>query len=59
MTDRTNHCTGCKERQDHIEALTAENERLRGALGSIARNSCCKNCQEAALVARAALGDTQ
>ena len=29
MTDRTNHCTGCKERQDRIEALTAENERLR------------------------------
>ena len=30
MTDRTNHCTGCKERQGRIEALTAENERLRG-----------------------------
>ncbi len=44
---------------DRIEALTAENERLRAALGSIARNSCCDNCQEAALVARAALGDTQ
>jgi hypothetical protein len=28
MTDRTNYCTGCKERQDRIEALTAENERL-------------------------------
>ena len=26
--DRTNYCTGCKERQDRIEALTAENERL-------------------------------
>ena len=30
--DRTNYCTGCKERQDRIEALTAENERLREAL---------------------------
>ena len=28
MTDRTNYCTGCKERQDRIEALTAEIERL-------------------------------
>ncbi|MFA7585570.1 MAG: hypothetical protein WCY11_05140 [Novosphingobium sp.] len=23
MTDRTQHCPGCKERQDRIEALTA------------------------------------
>jgi len=38
-----------------VAALTAENERLRAALSSIARNSCCDNCQEAALVARAAL----
>jgi hypothetical protein len=32
MTDKTNWCDGCKERQDRIEALTAENERLREAL---------------------------
>lgn len=35
--------------------LEAENARLREALGSIARNSCCDRCQEAALVAREAL----
>ena len=36
-------------------------ERLREALRSIAANTCCDRCQEAALVARAALGtlDTQ
>jgi hypothetical protein len=27
MTDRTNYCTGCKERQVRIEALTAEVKR--------------------------------
>ena len=32
-----------------------DNERLRGALESIARNTCCDRCQEAALVAREAL----
>jgi|688.fasta_scaffold1544760_2 hypothetical protein len=32
MTDRTNYCTGCKERQDRIEALTAENKWLRHCL---------------------------
>lgn len=34
MTDnqiRTNFCAQCKERADRIEALKAENERLRGA----------------------------
>lgn len=30
-------------------------ERLREALRSIASNTCCDGCQEAALVARAAL----
>jgi len=30
--DRTNYCTGCKERQDRIEALTAENKWLRHCL---------------------------
>ena len=33
----------------------AENERLREALESIAANACCDRCQEAALVAKAAL----
>jgi len=32
-----------------------EIERLREALQSISNNTCCDNCQEAALVARAAL----
>ena len=46
----------------HAEALEADNERLRGeklqliaTLQSIASNTCCDKCQEAALVARAAL----
>ena len=33
-----------------------EIERLRGALESIAANTCCDKCQEAALVAKRALG---
>jgi hypothetical protein len=36
MTDRTNYCTGCKERQDRIEALTAENKTLRGLAEELA-----------------------
>lgn len=28
MTDRTNYCTGCKDRQDRLKALTAENFKL-------------------------------
>ena len=40
---------------DRIAAARAEVERLREALSSIARNTCCDRCQEAALVARAAL----
>ena len=38
----------CAEAADEIE-------RLRAALRSIAKNTCCDRCQEAALVARAAL----
>jgi tRNA(Phe) wybutosine-synthesizing methylase Tyw3 len=33
----------------------AENQRLREALQSIANNTCCEPCQEAKLVAKAAL----
>jgi hypothetical protein len=33
----------------------AEIERLRSALESISRSTCCDQCQEAALFARAAL----
>lgn len=38
-----------------LEAAEAEVARLREALRSIADNSCCGACREAALVARAAL----
>lgn len=43
-----------EERCDALE----ENERLREALQSISNNTCCGACQEAALVARAALKGT-
>ena len=43
------------ERMNLIERLADENERLREALESIAANACCDKCQEAALVAKAAL----
>ena len=36
-------------------ALRAEVTKLREALESIANNTCCDRCQEAALVAKAAL----
>lgn len=39
-----------------IDTLVDRCTRLREALTSIANNSCCGSCQEAALVARAALG---
>lgn len=38
-----------------VNALEAERDALREALESIAANTCCDRCQEAALVARAAL----
>jgi hypothetical protein len=41
------------------EQLQAENKKLRTALRSIAANTCCDRCQEAALVARAALGEKE
>jgi hypothetical protein len=41
--------------ESELAAARAEVARLREALGSIARNTCCDRCQEAALVARAAL----
>ena len=42
-------------RQSGIDHTRAEVERLREALKSIAANACCDRCQEAALVAKAAL----
>jgi hypothetical protein len=41
-----------KEADDEIE-------KLREALRSIASNTCCDRCQEAALVARAALKEKE
>lgn len=38
-------------------ALRAELAKCREALECIARNTCCDRCQEAAVVARAALSD--
>ena len=37
----------------------AEIERLRDVLESIAANTCCEPCQEAKLVAKAALKETE
>jgi hypothetical protein len=44
-----------KRRWERLQKLETENKRLREALQSIAANSCCDKCQEAALVARKAL----
>ena len=41
------------------EKADDEIERLREALQSISNNTCCDNCQEAALVARAALKEKE
>jgi hypothetical protein len=41
------------------KADASEIERLREALQSISNNTCCDNCQEAALVARAALKEKE
>ena len=39
-----------------VKALRAEVKRLEKALRSIANNTCCDGCGEAARVARAAIG---
>lgn len=47
MTDRTQHCAGCKGRQDHIEKLEADNARLREALsGMLAYSSFNERWQD-------------
>jgi hypothetical protein len=48
MNDRTNYCTGCKERQDRIEALTAEIEALKKS-GRALLNAKHKEAAEAKL----------
>lgn len=63
------HCTACggsgvlggklchcqDDLRSRIAQLEAREKVLREALKSIAANTCCGPCQEAALVARAAL----
>ena len=41
------------------KADASEIEQLRHVLQSISNNTCCDNCQEAALVARAALKEKE
>ena len=43
------------EAADEIERLRQQNAELVEVLRSIAANTCCDGCQEAALVARAAI----
>lgn len=44
--------------REAIQSAEAERDALRAALDSIANNTCCEGCQEAALVARQALKGT-
>jgi len=41
------------------EKLEAENNRLREALESISKNTCCDSCQEASKWAKQALEETE
>ena len=43
----------------HDHLYKTEIAQLREALQSISNNTCCDNCQEAALVARAALKEKE
>jgi hypothetical protein len=47
------------EAADRIEALTAELAKAVEGLRSIAANTCCTPCQEAALVARTTLAEIE
>jgi hypothetical protein len=42
---------------DRIEELEAKLAKAVGGLNSIAANTCCNKCQEAALVARTTLAE--
>ena len=66
FTKLSRRCTDCGGEWIHTfdrdwladaknKKLLAEIARLREALGSIAANTCCDQCKEAALAARAAL----
>lgn len=71
---RTNYCTGCKARQDTLEAQAAEIKRLRGVLDALLQHDASsffgadreKNQRASyrgvirkAKKARAALGETE
>jgi len=52
---RSKNC--CDETKCNCDESADRIEQLEAALHSIAANTCCGKCQEAALVARAALGE--
>ena len=58
LAQRLRASTNYDDRSDAADLLEAQAARiaeLEAALSSIARNTCCDRCQEAALAARAAL----
>ncbi len=62
LAERPRASTNYDDRSDAadlIETQAARIAELEAALSSIARNTCCDRCQEAALVARAALGEKE
>lgn len=58
LNPKTCQCL-CNSTEEHqakvIQALESRNAKLMEALESIANNTCCDKCQEAALVAKEAL----
>lgn len=50
-----NAAQAAKEYAAQLAAMTAERDRLKEALRSIAVSTCCGNCREATLVAHSAL----
>ena len=59
LADRNRLDITCDEAATELRRLHALNQELLEALTSIAKNSCCDRCQEAALVAKAALAKAQ
>jgi hypothetical protein len=53
--DNNHFSTPAQQICDHDAALREQVKQLRDALVSIERNTCCEQCNEAALVARNAL----
>ncbi len=62
LAERLRASTNYDDRSDAADLIEAQATRiaeLEAALSSIARNTCCDRCQEAALVARATLGEKE